>query len=364
MIEFLASVETADAGAFPEPSEVGELSRIILAGAQHANAQLAGRARAKKERDKVSASTYDHNLPNASTFSITEGKQAISPDMARHIVSELRYKGQRPAYQHHIALLSDAMQRGQWSPGMQISFGRLPDGTLHLVNGQHRLLAVADSGTTQNFNLQIMDVADGAELATLYNRHDVTALGRSLSQVLNATGIAEKLNISKGMTKATYEAVALLENGLRRPNYQTDPVKTRSPDARFEMARAWWQFAVKYEELLRPCAPALKSKLQSQSTVAVALATLRYQTEKAEVFWRGLAENDGLRKGDPRRALMVALYERSLNSGKVDARIILPANAWNNWYQGKSINTLKVFAESEPFLLGTPYVRRRTGGMA
>lgn len=349
--------------ALPGLNEVGAQAGIVpLPCAQHANAVPGkGTARVKKEREKMSAPICNHKLPNTSICLIAEGKQAISPDMARHIVSELRYRGQRPAYQHHIALLSDAMQRGQWSPGMQISFGRLPNGTLHLVNGQHRLLAVADSGTTQNFNLQIMDVADDAELATLYNRHDVTSLARSLSQVLNATGISERLNISKGMTKATYEAVALLENGLHRPNYQTDPVKTRSTDVRFEMARAWWEFAVKYEELLRSCAPALKTKLHNQGNVAVALATLRYQPEKAEVFWRGLAENDGLRKGDPRRALVVALYERSLNSGKFDARVILPANAWNNWYQGKNINTLKVFAESEPFLLGTPYVRRRTG---
>lgn len=307
----------------------------------------------------MSAPKYIAPKQSASTSMMMEGRQSVTPEMARTTVADLRYDGQRPAYHHHVALLSDAMQRGQWTAGTQIAFGRLPDGTMHLVNGQHRLLAVADSGTTQDFQVLIVDVANDDALASLYNHFDVIARNRSLPEVLNATGIAKTLGLTKSMTKATYEAVALLENDLRRPNYQIDPVGARSKDVRFELARQWWAFAIEYERLIEPATSSLKSKLLSQGVVAVGLATLRHQKEKATIFWRGLAENDGLRKGDPRRTLIQALYDRNLTKGNQEARIILPANAWNNWFQGKNATILKVFAESEPKLLGTPYGKRK-----
>lgn len=330
-----------------------------IARTEHANARLADRALANTRDNKVAAPRYIAFEQHASTSTIVEGRQQISPELARSTMTNLRYDGQRPAYQHHVALLSDAMQRGQWTPGTQIAFGRLPDGTMHLVNGQHRLLALSDSGTTQEFQVLIVDVADEPALSALYNHFDVVARQRSLSEVLNATGIAKKLGLTKSMAKATYESVAILENGLRRPNYQVDPVGARSKDVRFELARQWWAFAIEYEQLIKPASVTLKTKLVGPGVVTVALATLRYQNEKATEFWRGLAENDGLRKGDARRTLIQALYDRNFAKGNQDGRIILPANAWNNWFQGKDALILKIFQGAEPRLLGTPYGRRK-----
>ena len=312
----------------------------------------------------MTAPQYAFPQLHARTSTITEGRQQFTPDLARSTVTDLRYEGQRPAYQHHIALLSDAMRRGDWTPGTQIAFGRLRDGTMHLVNGQHRLLALSDSGTTQDFQVLIVDVVDETALSHLYNHFDVITRKRSLAEVLNATGIGKTLGLSKTMLKATFEAVALLENGLRLPNFHTDPVGARSRDVRFELARQWWDFAIEYEKLIISAAPTLKVKLLSKGVVTVGLATLRYQNEKGMEFWRGLAENDGLRKGDARRTLIQALYERNFTKGNQEGRIILPANAWNNWFQGRDALILKLYQKAEPRLIGTPYNKRKAATAA
>lgn len=330
--------------------------------AENANARWQDRARANMEKYQVAPKTYDAASPNASAPSIEEGRLVIQPELARQIVTVLKYAGQRPAYHHHVALLSSAMQRDKWTGGGQIAFGRLPDGTLHLVNGQHRLLAVAESGTSQEFQVLIVDVSGAAELGALYYRFDVAARNRSLPEILNAAGTAEQHGLSKTMTRVAFEAVALLENGLCRPNYQTDPVIARDIDMRFEASRPWWLHAVAFEHLIEPSRAAIRQRLRTQGVVAVALATLRYQPERAELFWRGLAEDDGLRKGDPRRTLNMALADRHLGPSSHHARVILPANAWNAWFQGRSIGHIKAPADSKPKVLGTPYDGRERGG--
>lgn len=289
---------------------------------------------------------------------IREGRLRIGPELAQRILSEALYKNQRKVYRHHVVLLADDMRRKRWTAGSQICFV-LFHGRLYLVNGQHRLHAVIESGEEIEFQILIEAADDEAQLAAIYYRFDRKQRARTTAEVLNAAGVAERFGLSKTAAKATFEAAGLISNGFRRANYQQDPLKARSDDLRLDAARAWWEFGAEYDRLIEPADKVTKGKLFSSGVVAVALVTLKYQQERAVSFWGGLAEDDGLRSGDPRKTLRRDLLNRSLSSGSPITPVQVPALAWNAFYAGRSLKIIKVYDEAAVRIAGTPFDGRR-----
>ncbi len=307
----------------------------------------------RKLRDQ-SAPARAMSAIKAASLAIAEGRHEFDSNLCGFVLSTMNYAGQRPVQDHHVALLVDSMNRGQWTPGSQLAFGRL-HGVLYLVNGQHRLHAVRESGRSQVFQVLIVDVATEQELAELYYRFDVMQRGRSIAEVLNATGIAERYGIGRSILKAGYEAVGLIGNDFGRCNYQIDPIKTRSVDWRLEAASKWWPHLKKYEAMIDGAAGELKSRLRNAGMVAVGLVTIFHQSNKAADFWGGIAENDGLRKNDPRHTLIQTLMTRSLREGGDRTRSGVPATAWNAFYRGVNISFIRFSPTTSLRILGTPY---------
>lgn len=290
---------------------------------------------------------------------IREGRMVITTEIAERILREANYGGQRKTYDHHVTLLADDMRRSTWIDGSQIVFVR-HDGRLFLINGQHRLHAVIASQRDQMFQVFIHDdVKSEAEIARLYYHFDVVQRQRSVPEILNAVGVSERHSISKGMAVATYRAAALIANGLSIPSYQQNPVLARSVDRRLDTARAWWPTAAALEQIIESADRKLRVRLLTAGTVAVALVTLKHQRDKATEFWSGVATNDGLRRGDPRHTLISDLLTRTRNQGNPNQSSIVPANAWNAWYEGARITHIKVYENSVPRVLGTPFDGRR-----
>src|SRR5690606_12147457 len=122
--------------------------------------------------------------------------------------------------------------------------------------------------------------------------------------------------LSKMMANATFKAAGIIANGMEAPNYQKDPVKARSVDARLDSARHLWGLASRFEEMIQPAPHNVRNRLRNPGVLAVALMTVKYQPKLAEEFWRGLAENDGLRRGDPRHTLLNDLMGRHMGVGR------------------------------------------------
>lgn len=288
---------------------------------------------------------------------IREGRCSIGPALATRVLIDAHYDGQRPLAKHHITLLAEDMRRDRWTSGSQLCFGRLKGG-LYLINGRHRMTAIAESQREIEFQVLILDVATEAELSALYYRFDRRQRARSDAEVLNALGFAETHGLSKGMTKAVFDAALIIANNFRRPNYQADPVAVRSDDARLETASSWWSFGARYEALIKPAPVFLKHKLMVAQVVAVGLVTCRYQPELATTFWGGLALNDGLRRTDPRNTLIGDLQTRNLLGSKLNGAIVT-SSAWNAHYQGRQASHFKVMDGSVTRIVGTPYDGRR-----
>lgn len=287
-----------------------------------------------------------------------EGRKVIGPKLAERILKQAHYDGQRKTYDHHVTLLADMMRRSTWTAGSQIAFAKVGD-RLFLVNGRHRMHAVLASQRDVEFQVLVVDAADMAGVAALYYHFDVATRVRGTAEILNAVGAAEEHHVSRGMAKGLYSAVGYIENGLIIPSYLQNPIRARSVDHRLAAARPWWVFGAQYEEVIKPADGRVRRKLLRPGTMAVGLVTLRYQPERAMAFWDGVARNDGLRRGDPRHTFLADLANRPGNSGTHLQTTIVPAAAWNAWFDGKTIGHIKVTASMVPKVHGTPFDGRR-----
>lgn len=289
---------------------------------------------------------------------LREGRKVIGPALAERILSEAHYDGQRKTYDHHVTLLADMMRRGKWSTGSQIAFARLGD-ALFLVNGRHRMRAVSASLRDIEFQVLIVDVQSMEEVAGLYYHFDVATRARGTADILRAVGGLDDHGVTKGMANALFSAAGLIGNKLVWPSYLRDPVRARSVDHRLDTMKPWWPMAKQYEGIIEAAEHNLRSRLRRPATVAVAVLTLKYQPEKAVAFWSGVAENDGLRRGDPRHTFISDILNRVLSAGTSMQSVIVPATAWNAWFEGKTIMQIKVVGSAPPRLLGTPFDGRR-----
>ena len=288
---------------------------------------------------------------------LKEGRFKVSATLAMRVLEELHFSGQRPVRPHRVEILKDIIRRKQWTPS-QIAFARLA-GRLYLMNGQHRLTALVETGGSIEVQILIVEVENEDQLRALYHHFDVAVGVRSKAEILNSIGIADSYGLTKTGARAVYDAVALITNRFEPPNYQKDPVKARSVDRRLEAAQSWWPVMAKFEKLIVEAPPKVRKKLYAQGSAAVALVTLRYQPELAAQFWSGLAGNDGLAKGDPRNTLLVDMMTRQMNVGIITQAAITSANAWNAWVAKKRITHLKVLATSKVRIAGTPFDGRR-----
>lgn len=281
-----------------------------------------------------------------------EGRVSITPMVARRILAEHNYSRQRPVRAPHVSFLVDEMRRGNFVSGTQIAFARR-NNTLVLVNGQHRLTAQALSEATMEYQVLIQEAVDDEDIARFYYRQDRGGRARSDAEVLAAIGVAEKHGLTATVARSVFQAIPLIENKFQRPSIHTDPT-LRNDDLRLDACRPWWPFAESFEYIIKAAPRLVYKKLSSSQAMAVALVTMRYQPERARVFWEGVSKDDGLRRSDPRKALLIDFGNREW-ARKSSEGAVVTSIAWNAFFSGRELTQIKVHATTPVRILGTPY---------
>lgn len=291
---------------------------------------------------------------------IREGRLVITPALAQRILKECAYPGQRRAYNHHVILLSESMAAGRWRGATQVFFGMVGE-QLYLMDGQHRMHGVVKSGKDIEFQISIEPVATMEDLAPLYWTFNVMTRARTVTEILNAARISTTYQLDKGIARAIYDAAGLIATDFRRTStFVTAPTLLRNIDKRMALASDWWGLGRQYQEAISVADSETKRRLLMVGTTAVALITFKYQPEKAAEFWRTVAADDGLRRGDPRKSLLKDLHSRRTHSGGQSAAVdhaVAAAAGWSAWLEGNGLAFIKVFADAFPIIAGTPYTR-------
>jgi hypothetical protein len=287
---------------------------------------------------------------------LTSGEMVIDRPLAEIILNDCRYPRQRKIYTHHVDLLRGLMRRGEWWDDDQLTFCRLPSGKLYLVNGYHRLTAIAAEDLPVKFSIRILQAVDMDAVNRCYTSFDTMNRKRSETEILGAMGIQEKFGLKGAFASAVYRAIPIIANKFYMPNYQTDPTHVRDVMARIEMSADYWVFGRTYQDLLNDGSHAIKTKLLSASVAAVALVTIKHQPGKAAQFWSGVALLSGVQRRDPRHTLNKKLLDTRYPNQFKHGTIPLAANdcavAWNAFMQGREIGVLR---EAAFRLVGTPW---------
>lgn len=286
---------------------------------------------------------------------VHEGFITFSAVQANEVLKHAVFEWQRKISEDHVRVLADIMSRGSWEPKDKVDFAALGD-DLILVNGYHRMRAQVACGRPVEWTVVIHRCISMGEVRSLYHKFDTNTRIRQAPQILAGCGFSEGHNLPKNIASALYNAVPIIAANFSKLVKDRDILTSRVVERRIEMATEYARAASMYDQCLKGCAVKLKGKFLVAGTAAVALVTLRYQPIKANEFWRGAAENNGLLRGDPRLTLHNDLLSRARNAGSAVQAFASPAYAWNAWFDDREIKVIKIYKEqTRAFLSGTPF---------
>lgn len=302
--------------------------------------------------DEVNDMTQMHSSVSIELFNVDQRQ-------AQLWLSGNNYRFQRPIRNQHVSYLASEIEKGRFVNGTMVHFAKL-NGHCHLVNGQHTLSAIVQSGKSQLLAVKTTSVSDEKQIAELYFRED-NHLSRQISDAFRALNMEESTGLTLTQQQWVGSAIYLIKEGFIRKGGSKQRV------SRDELANGVAKLAPQardYFQGIAGCRDPIQRALTRQATVAVALTTFLYCNDTAKKFWRQVALCDGLRIGDPRKTLFEFLVEVGSSGGGVTnkrsanaayhCRAI--ASAWNACFEGRSLKIIKVIDEGLPIkLLGTPY---------
>lgn len=273
---------------------------------------------------------------------IENGVATWTPRHANTVFQRCRYAGNRDENKGkaHIAALARQMRDGEWVSRQSIDFARQPDGTLTLVNGHHRMLAQVESGRDIQWNVVIHDVEDEDGVAALFYRFDTVVRLRTMNNILDGIGAADQLGLSKMTTVALSRAVVFIDNGMHPTVGHWN--KTYTPAEKLSLMADWQVEARVYQDCANLAVKDAKRKMFGAQVMAVALVTIRANTDSAIEFWQGVAEDDGLRRGDPRKTLLDFLRDTHAAGGGLTFTAAACARAWSAWEANKQLTMIRV----------------------
>ena len=292
----------------------------------------------------------DSVLSTAPQRKVTAIIADVTPEMARVMREECHYERQRNLSERNILRLACEMEAGRFVPGTPITLACFADGMKYLMNGNHTLEAIMLSGKPQKLTLINVHVDSADEAGRIYAVLD-TQKARTWADSLRAMGRESEVQYAPRVVSALGPIMAGLVPG------KIGTAQQQSRQARIDMMG---EYAVAAEILFAGVSGSNKQKglLLRAPVLGVALATAKYQPSSAVEFWGGMVADDGLKTGDPRKALLGFL--RAVTGGAsggsrgMSDQILACKLAWNAWFKGKPLTAIRISAGAQG-LAGTPF---------
>lgn len=271
----------------------------------------------------------------------------MTPEAATRALGE-NFHNNRKLRRANVKRFTDALSGGYFVAGSTIRF-TYDDGKLTLVDGQHRLSAIAQSGCDK---VPLTVVVSPGDAAKEYALIDTIQVPRSAADSLAALDANAKTYPVTSLVAYT-AAVNVIARNFRVRRDGISRLVTAKVFAEYEdeIARCHEVFGAAKR---MPGTPSLG--LFKQSALSVVLVTAKYVgREKWDDFWIPVWTDDGLRTGDLRKRLHTILSQPSAGGSK-DSDYTLKATVklWNAYQEGREIKTLRLGGEVEK-IVGTPY---------
>lgn len=294
---------------------------------------------------------------------VSTGVMMVGPELARLWLSACYYPGQRRLNETRSRLYTQEMTRGLWRTS-ELRFARLPNGKAYLMNGYTRLHAVLAYGQSIPFVVAVVDVADAGEAAAEYATLDAHRV-RQTKDLLRGHDLDDAVGFPLSDQERVARTAGILASGFQRISSLRF---ARTIHFRLPFLLEWAPFArvvfnaTHFGHKLDPAA----NRIYNAPIFSVALVTARFQPDKALEFWRSVAANDGLRRGQPDWILRDFLARLSTQTVRdypsMERRV---AACWNGFMEEREMAFARVEQGTDgswaPIkLVGTPYTGERT----
>lgn len=271
----------------------------------------------------------------------------VTPSYAQDYLKNWKFDRQRPITRDHVLHLAYEMQNGRFVAGLQIYVCELPDGSRVLVNGQHTLSAIVESGQSIHLTITVQKVSSIDEAGRIYAVFD-TQKRRSWGQSARATGLVDGYpSLSKSIA-----AVGVILRKFGEQRYGAAYVQARMD--RFEELVEYREAAQAFYDATKK--GRLRPLLQRSGAMAVALETFLHQPSMASEFWGSIA-HDETPTGTAAKALKNWLQDTKRTAGEQAQRehVMACASAWNANFRGQLRSFVQPNGMKSFYLLGTPW---------
>lgn len=255
-------------------------------------------------------------------------QEEVTPERARQWLQQNRRN--RRVRETKVATYARDMANGNWTTDVSaICFAE--DGTL--INGQHRLLAVVESGATIRFVVMRGTPMDAMKTMD-------SGVRRTTGDALSLRGERYALVLASVARLAMQHQTGTIQASYRKQDFSSTEIIDfigEHPDL-----RDWARIAVH-----------LRSRLQIRPSICGAAGWTIAQVapqNQVETFFDSLYERTELKKGSPVLALDYRLRQLQLQRARVDRRaeLGLYIMAWNAWRQNKKVDSFTLPRSSEP----------------
>ncbi len=287
----------------------------------------------------------------------TTSVKVFSPSEALQAVDALRYPFQRPLRPTHVAFLAQEMRTDTFEMCAILIAHISNTGQKFLVDGQHRLWAIAQANVDVTLAVVEVECTSMEEVGLLYANTDA-GLARSARDAMSFA--ASALSLSGHEFTTLNGACGLVIAGFEPASSEFQrKTSVRSRSLRVavieRLALPFSQFRAdiaKSEVMTKP--------LNRAAVAAVATITFKHQEDSAREFWGEMSRNNGLMPGDSRHALFSWLLANNANRYPpyIYARYV--AGAWNAFQERRSYSRVALMSPDNPIVIqGTPYDGRR-----
>ena len=278
-----------------------------------------------------------------SKLSFTVTTERLNASGAKEILSS-NFNRNRNISTRNVKVYADRIQAGTFANGSELIFAKLGEETI-LVDGQHRLMALAETRNSVDFTFKTYKVNTKEQLLDLYSTIDI-GFGRTVGHSVKAHDLSGKLGLTTSQSNVLAGACRVIlskfNDNERRFKPEFLPI--------IEEALTWGGEARQYFSAVAGAPIYLKSSLRRGIIVAIALHMFRDIPSKATEFWDAVATGQGNRTAATRKLhealASAAMNEKNRVGDQAIARLV--SSAWHSFYLGSAVQALRPHAMDKP----------------
>lgn len=267
----------------------------------------------------------------------------MTPESAGFLVSNYLYKEQRKLVKAHVDDFLCVKADGGFRSYSSIEFCVLPDGDIVLVDGQHRLTAISKQSDKIPVCIHFQKATDMDEVRARYDQHDVINRLRKSRDLMG--DIPQELRIGSQEAERLLASVKAIHANFGDLSDDTQK-RMEVHDGEFlrSAMRAWAPEAHTFLDIYRASKSADRKLFYNAPVMGVALVTLRHPpaARAADEFWMRAMFDDGLRQGDPAKALLNWFHNKERDKVRPSPtdKARACAVAWHAYYSGRDLQKI------------------------